>query len=855
MRIFLLLLFAAVFVSLKAQDISSRYPLSEALNYYESVSGVSFSYDAEAIDLLRVDFDYRLKTIEEALEVIKKETPISFEQISESYYSLAFTEQEFKINLVDSSDQQPLVGSYVNILVNDEIIAGGNGLDDGTFLFRCKPDVRDRLSVYVLGYNSFDLPLAHLLDNRELVVSVSPKTTYLDDLVIQDYLTTGISLDPVSQSIKIGIEDLPSLPGETDGDIFASLALLPGVSTPDNRPGNLFIRGSSTDQSLILFDNIPIYHRGHYFGTISPYNPKLVESVNVHRSGLHSRLGGRVGGAVEINSSSNLSDESKYGFGLNSLYGIGYVKTPIFNKKVGFAIGGRRSFPVSFSSPKLDAISDVIYAATAVSTQQTTDFNVVYEDYNAKLEFPINERVSLSVSSIYAGNSLGFSVIKEDTISNKQRNGFENLGLNASLKSIIGEKIKSNTSFTFSNYHTFFKEGLRGQRGSIADLRDLRFNQEVEFGSRKSLLYQAGIGVDYQVTDYLFRGQQAGVRNQPPMIVSYGNETSSLSLSPYASVLFNKIEKLSVELGIRSTYYSRLDDLAFLPRVNASFDLSDFLILRGSYGRYRQYLSQIKHLEFSGAGFDNELWQLADGNVKIIKGHQETFGLVAFKGKMLLDIEIYRKSADNVTYSVDKRPESGILYDYANHTTQGIDVFLKSELGKSVDLWVGYSYSQLYLTFDSASNQDYKSQYDQPHIFYLGGSYSRGNFSLSANWKLSSGQYAYSVDVVKSENTFVSGALRQPRPGEPTPPARENPFDEYPRRLRNIHTLDISASYKLLKTENRPFLTSFGLSILNAYNQTNQTDQVVRAAVDVPVSFIERNAMKFAPNLMVTVEW
>lgn len=854
MRVFLI---ATIFLNtiffLNAQDSTVSTQLIDVLNYYEKETGVSFSYDPEALALVFVDFSYQEKTIEEAMEIITNERAISYNRVSGDYYTIAFEKRNFELNLVDSSDSLILTNSDITVLVNGNVHSGGQSNENGGFSFNYKPHVGDSITIYVLGFEYINVALESLLNNNSLSLSVTPKTAYLDDLIVEDYLTKGINLNPVHQSITIAVENLPSLPGETDGDIFASLALLPGVSTPDNRPGNLFIRGSTTDQSLILFDNIPIYHKGHYFGTISPYNPKMVESVSVYRSGMHSRYGGRVGGAIEINSSTNLSNESKYGLGLNSLYGIGYLKTPLFNKKVGLALGGRRSFPVSFSSPKLDAISDMVYAGTGVATQDIDDLAVVYEDYNAKLEIPFKSGSELSLSGIYAGNATNFSVNSDDGI-NKQKNGFQNLGLNTQFLASIGKGIQSSTSFTMSKYHTYFRDGDDLKRQSLADLSDFKLNQEFDWGSKSSLAYSAGVSSDYQVTDYFFNGLLT-LPNQQPTPVIHDENTSSFSVSPYVSALWNKVERLSVELGLRGTYYSELNDFALMPRVNASFDVNDNIILKGAFGNYRQYLSQIKYLEFSGSGFDNELWQLANDEVKIIHGNQSMLGFLLSNDRIVFDVELYNKTANNVTYSIEKRPASGINYDYADHSSKGVDVLLKTQIAESLDVWSGYSYSHLSITFDSAANKEYTSKYDQPHVFYLGGSLSLNNFNLSANWRFASGLYAFDIDIVKSEQTFLSGVLRAGLPENPNRPTPANPFEDYPERHDNIHSLDISASYKLPKKERRPFMTTFGLSILNTYNKTNLTDQAIRAGVGTPVSFLERNAMNFAPNLMMIVEW
>ena len=57
------------------------------------------------------------------------------------------------------------------------------------------------------------------------------------------------------------ISALPHL-GETD--IFRSLQLLPGIQMGTSGTADLFIRGGTPDQNLILLDGIPIYKPDHF---------------------------------------------------------------------------------------------------------------------------------------------------------------------------------------------------------------------------------------------------------------------------------------------------------------------------------------------------------------------------------------------------------------------------------------------------------------------------------------------------------------------------------------------------------------------------------------------------------------
>jgi hypothetical protein len=98
-------------------------------------------------------------------------------------------------------------------------------------------------------------------------------TQQLQEVVIKEYLTTGISRENEDTAILVSPKKLGILPGLTEPDVLQSIQLLPGVQSPTETAAGIYIRGGTPDQNLVLWDGIKIYHSGHFFGTISAFNP------------------------------------------------------------------------------------------------------------------------------------------------------------------------------------------------------------------------------------------------------------------------------------------------------------------------------------------------------------------------------------------------------------------------------------------------------------------------------------------------------------------------------------------------------------------------------------------------------
>ncbi|MEQ9009207.1 MAG: TonB-dependent receptor plug domain-containing protein, partial [Ekhidna sp.] len=674
-------------------------------------------------------------------------------------------------------------------------------------------------------------------------------TRRLNTVVVEDYLTKGINLMPSRQQIQIDVNDLPLLPGETDGDIFASIAALPGVTNPDGRAGNLFIRGSETDQTLILFDNIPVYHRGHYYGTISPYNPKIVDDVEVYRSGFHPRLGDRVGGAIVINSD-DVGISSKYGVGANTLFGMAYGKFKLADNWSG-AVSIRNSYPRELKSPKLEEISESVFAGTSLVDKGgllTNRVEVSFSDYNGKLSYQINEHNSLRLSIIHTFSDINFlPVTPPNLLPRSNENSYKNTGANLSWNSDLGQGWDSNLSATFSNYDFEFQINTLGPNiepfhsdNSIDD-----FNVIQEF-SKEDTYSNLQFGVDYK-----WQNVSTNYRNQlrDSSIYQIRETVTSNTIAPFANFEYYGWKRWYMQVGIRGTYYSELDDYSVSPRVLINYDLTDWATLKSSHGWYNQFLSQVKNLEYSSGGFDNELWVLADNESGfIIRGTQSMFGGIINANNWIFDVEGFHKKASDITIYEDRvlNPQSNFYT--MDQETYGIDILLKKQLTEATSIWTGYSYHDSKITIDTTDQVTYKSKYVQPHVWYFGAAFKKNRWKVSGAWRYASGLNAYSLDIAYAESIFRAGSPDGEPPPNPPPP---NPFVDVPDRYPSVHSLDISSSYKIPETDQRKWSATFGLSIINALNQSNLTDRVYRSRD----GFVDREAIGFAPNLMVIVEW
>ena len=77
---------------------------------------------------------------------------------------------------------------------------------------------------------------------------------------------------------------------------------LPGVKTVGEASTGFNVRGGSADQNLILYNDATIYNPSHFFGMFSSFNPDVIKDLELYKSSMPAKYGGRLSSVLDINS-------------------------------------------------------------------------------------------------------------------------------------------------------------------------------------------------------------------------------------------------------------------------------------------------------------------------------------------------------------------------------------------------------------------------------------------------------------------------------------------------------------------------------------------------------------------------
>ncbi|OEK04364.1 hypothetical protein BFP71_12845 [Roseivirga misakiensis] len=806
-----LVVFGFSFLPLRTHAQSEK-PLTGVLKSLETKHGVVFSFNPKLIATLKVSLADRDQTLEAVLEAISAALPLKFERSGEKGVLVIPVRSTLTFTVHDADGEIPLDLVYVQ--VNSEqpkyLLR-----KEGTFqLGQTFP--ADSLMINSSFYQSYKTTVAQVAAMGGKV-KLTSDTTDLGDVMVLSYLTNGVNSVLGDHRIEVDMSQLSLIAGETDGDIFQVLQAIPGIRSPNGKPGSLNLRGAPFDQNLLLFDNIPIYHSGHFFGTFSPYNPAIVDKVSVYRGGLPVDRGGRVGGVIDIRSMAQVPDSLSGGLMLNTVSTGFEIKAPIVKNKLALMLSARSKLPGDNLPPKLDAYYDLNFQGSRIATTSLQgpldlrNLNVGFSDLNGKLLFEPNANHSFNLSFLNIDNDFGYDLVTTNrSVVETETNTLDNWGLTFEWKGQLSDRLKVRSRYTSSSFRlnetrNEFQQGrptpssIQFVKNGIDDRRaDVSLNYKVNAST------DIDLGYEYSHHEVTFNDR---IEGDDPQEIDKRNGSGDIN-SVYFSLNNQFNQKLIVNAGLRMNYFS-MDNQQFLaPRIFLTYLVSKSFFLKGSASGSYQYVRQNFADDFDDFRIENQFWTLADENVPALTGTLYMLGGLVDHGSWLFDLELYSKEVQNVL-----RPSgNGIENSLGDLYVTGLDLLVKKRWS-GLETWVSYSLSHAEESFVTERNPPGQREpnrlrqdafFDQRHVLSVKMIAPINRWNLSISWSLMSGLPVYLAD---------SDDIRD-----------DQEFRDYNVRFSGNfpvqHQLDLSASYRFTKPSAK-WKGVLGVSILNLYDRQN----------------------------------
>ena len=616
------------------------------------------------------------------------------------------------------------------------------GTTDKNGIFRINLEENEyRIITSMIGFEN-DTANIFLNKNNLIEIKLNPTGYILEDITITGEQTKdniNRTVMGVQQLSSEKMKLLPTAIGEVD--VLSSLSMLAGVGSAGEASNGLSVRGGSLDQNLVLMDYAPIFNPTHLFGLFSVFTPEAVGSVDLYRSNMPSRYGGRISSVVDVKVKDPNAEQ------LNLTGGIGFastrfsVETPIVKNKLTVLASTRffyNDFLFSFidklKNTKANFIDGTIKLKYLANEKNSFFFTGFYSHdfYQLDLSSKIN---SITASS----NQYDYSTI------NGTLNWLHTIGTDASIRTtLVNSDYSPKLLFPQENTNNVITYQSRIQYRSLQS----EFSKEIN----ENWKYSAGVQVD-QTT--LSPGELLPGTTEEIEAIQLAKE-NGLELSSFANVEWSPSEKVSLSLGLRYTHFSLLgdykeaqyDDLeteeiisinsfskgevvktygGFEPRFGARWKIAASTSLKGSYALTRQYLQNIYN---STTPLPTSRWKTSDRYLSPQVG--QTYSLGVYQNlknnKITISLEGYYRTVENVLdfksgaeFFLQEFIEKDVVQGKGK--TYGLEFSFAQPKGK-VNGWFNYTWARSLRKFDAIAlknrinnNNWFNSDFDRPHVF------------------------------------------------------------------------------------------------------------------------------------------
>ncbi len=846
-------------------------PLETILKKIEKSYDIKFSFNPKLIVGKTISIS-ESNFLDNFIQKIQAQTSLQIEKISDRYYAIKNkTEEAYTICgvLLNNHTKKPISEAYIfNQNESKTAISDHRGYFQ---LYLSKST--DTINIKFLGYETKKVLASEMTYPECKEILLQEKNVELSEVLVTEYITSGVSQEKSTGAININPNKLGILPRLVDPDVLQSLQFLPGIQSPNEKASELHIRGGTSDHNLVLWDGIKMYNTAHFFGFLSVFNPFITENVKVYRSSTEAQYGERVAGVIDITSTSKIPKNVKASFGFNSTHSDAYIKIPV-SKDFGIIISGKRSFSDLIESPNFRNTSNLVLQTTngilheagmdANAESVEVDQKFYFNDYTIKAIANLTDKDVLSMSSVTSYNKLNYNYyihnfpilnfsLTENRITNLK---ISNNGLGINWKKEWNQNTSHSMQIYSSNYdyNSFDQEQLyfidnNSANSEITPLSDPGINTLTnkvrDFGG--SFLFKWNINPTHKLKyGYQFSTLYSYFRQKDSENIIFSSGTSinnNITHAIHGEHLFSMHKDIKIKLGFRANYYSIVDKIYWEPRINMNFRLNKFLTAKISSEYKTQTIYQITTTSSFDIDLETNSWIQSDSESNVIKSNQLAGGLLFNKDNWRIEIEGYYKKNKGVTklfnsIKGNRNRSKGDL------EISGVDILLKKRID-AYRTWASYSFTDQNVVYEDLNNgESFPSRFDITHDFAWVHSYHWKNFEFSIGWNIRTG-LPYTPTYTEEANdsspiNFIEG-------------------DTYSKRLSTYHRMDFSASYNFTPLRNKAWTSKLSFSLFNLYNQNNNVRRkyFARSHIDNSKELKDVNTFtsKITPNIACRINF
>jgi hypothetical protein len=725
----------------------------------------------------------------------------------------------------DASNGEALTGAAVYTKENTK----GTTTNTYGFYSLTVPQGEYTLEVTFIGYEKFAESI-NLNENIRRNIELTPLPYEMNEVIVSanrgDANVSSTEMGTTELKIET-IKKTPAFFGEAD--LMKTIQLLPGIQSAGEGSSGYYVRGGALDQNLILLDDAVIYNAGHLFGFFSIFNADAIRSVEMIKAGIPANYGGRLASVLNVNMKEGNMKKYEAEGGIGLIFARINVQGPIVKNKASFLLTARRTYIDALMQPFLKKDSPA------------KGLKLYFYDLNGKLNWPINDKHHLFLSTYHGKDAYGFKSTGGGMLSDfSWQNSSASLRWNYNINS----KLFLNTSGMFSDYqfNTIIAiMNTEKERNDtiymmkiLSQIRDYTAKTELTYLPIAGNVFKIGSVYTFHQVKPNTYAAQATTKLEIPETPLYNTHEAAF----FANDEIDIGKAIRLNIGIRGSYFQHagafvsyisdlltgriIDSITYKkgekvkdfwriePRVSIRYAITKTLSVKASYMHNYQYLHQVA---MSSISMPTDTWIASTTDIKPQVGNQYSVGVYKNFSKNMFEtsIELYYKDMKNQTeYREGYSPlNDAIQYTQKQYTqgdgySYGAEFFVNKTYGKLTG-WIGYTLSWTRRKFPEINaGREFPAKHDRRHDVSIMLAYDiLPQLTTSIVWVYATGN----TMTIPIGFYFVGWNMV-------TQYSDKNAY-----RVPPYHRMDLSVNWTIRKTEQ--FEHSLNFSVYNVYNRRN----------------------------------
>jgi len=733
------------------------------------------------------------------------------------------------VNYILSAQNTLHISGYVSDSLSNEKLIGAN-----IWL----PQYNTGTSCNSFGYFSLRINKEHISVNVKIsYTGYNTQSLNIEkDTVLNIRLTEGKTLQEVKvlakseriehrnevSTLSISAKDLeimPAIMGERD--VIKAYQFMPGVQSGTEGSSKLYVRGGSSDQNLVLLDDVTLYNINHLGGFVGVFNSDAINSSQLIKGGFPAQYGSRLSSVFDLRMKDGNNKKHEVAFTLGLMSTKLLLEGPIKKDKASYMFSVRR-FMYDF----------LMMAATRFDSGDTW-FAYTFYDLNLKLNYEINKRNHLYFSA-YTGDDALKSRTNNKLASKTARykNRWGNSLLAFRWNHLFNNNIFSNSTLSWTQYrfsliskgqNNSAKQKSKSSSNQLSKIQDFSFKQDYEYHITDFYKIKFGFnGIWRENRPAEFKYFESFNNNTLIDTTYFDQRIKSIEAALYIENRFDFKNGIGGNIGCRFSNYfvSGNNFYSPEPRFIMHYLIANKFKISTSYARMKQYLHL---LNGSSAGIRIDFWLPATKKVPPSISDQLTLGFAAtFFRNIEFSIEGFYKEMSELILLKEGLSYNAINNDWESKVetggkgkVYGTELLLQKKQGKHSG-WISYTLSKNMREYKQLNNGiPFPYRYDRRHDFSIVYNWQISkNVDFSASWVFATGEAltfpntVFDAPIMTADEIIYDNSTWKTVQSGTKNSMRGLPY----------HRLDIGLNFR--KTKKRGVRT-WNISIYNVYNRSN----------------------------------